>query len=50
LFLNPTNMKGMVSNIEDNTLEIIQLYETVETLKAQVEALKKQLLEMQIKQ
>jgi len=43
-------MKGMVSNIEDNTLEIIQLYETVETLKAQVEALKKQLLEMQIKQ
>jgi|GEM_PF-4654906 hypothetical protein len=40
----------MVSNIEDNTLEIIQLYETVETLKAQVESLQKQILEMQKQQ
>ncbi len=44
------NMKGMVSNIEDNTLEIIQLYETVETLKAQVESLQKQILEIQKQQ
>jgi len=39
-------MKGMVSNIEDNTLEIIQLYETVEELKTQIEVLQKQLLEI----
>lgn len=36
----------MVSNIEDNTLEIIQLYETVEELKTQIEVLQKQLLEI----
>ena len=36
----------MISNIEDNTLEIIQLYETVEELKTQIEVLQKQLLEI----